>query len=193
VICGVSFGGLVALRYAARRSERVRGLILVSAPGPGWKPAAHQARYMRRPTLSAPLFALGAAKRSWSELRVTLPDGRARLAFCAKWALSFMDAPAAPWRMGHRARLAAAEHFGDDCSRIKLPTLVIAGERELDGVVRPDDTMGYVTAIAGAEFQLLERTGHLGTVSAPERFAAIVSGFVEGLSTTNGRHPLYSR
>jgi pimeloyl-ACP methyl ester carboxylesterase len=182
VICGVSFGGLVALRYAARRSERVRALILVSAPGPSWKPAAHQARYMRRPTLSAPFFALGAAKRVWSELKVTLPDKRNRLAFCAKWALSVMAAPAVPWRMGHRARLAAGEHFEDDCPRIKVPTLVIAGERELDKVVRPDDTMGYVTAISGAQFQRFEHTGHLGTVSAPERFAAIVSEFVKGLS-----------
>src|SRR5437667_6746930 len=37
VICGVSFGGLVALRYAATRPERVRALILVSTPGPRWK------------------------------------------------------------------------------------------------------------------------------------------------------------
>ena len=34
VICGVSFGGLIALRYAATRGDRVRGLILVSTPGP---------------------------------------------------------------------------------------------------------------------------------------------------------------
>src|SRR5437773_11480143 len=52
VICGVSFGGLVALRYAARRPQRVRALILVSTPGPRWTPASHQARYLRRPILS---------------------------------------------------------------------------------------------------------------------------------------------
>ena len=60
VVCGISFGGLVALRYAARRPERVRALILVSTPGPEWKPAARQARYMRWPILSSPLFVLGA-------------------------------------------------------------------------------------------------------------------------------------
>src|SRR5262245_57901407 len=32
IMCGVSFGGLIALRYAARRRNRVRGLILVSTP-----------------------------------------------------------------------------------------------------------------------------------------------------------------
>src|ERR1700693_7753 len=41
VICGVSFGGLIALRYAARRRERVGALILVSTPGPRWTPNEH--------------------------------------------------------------------------------------------------------------------------------------------------------
>ena len=82
-ICGVSFGGLVALRYAAMRPARVRALILVSTPGPKWKPAAHQARYLRWPILTLPLFMAGAARRVWRELRATLPDARARLTFCA--------------------------------------------------------------------------------------------------------------
>src|SRR5688572_17130655 len=56
VLCGVSFGGFIALRYAARRPDRVRALILVSAPGPRWKPKPKLARYMNWPTLSSPLF-----------------------------------------------------------------------------------------------------------------------------------------
>jgi pimeloyl-ACP methyl ester carboxylesterase len=181
VICGVSFGGLVALRYAARRPERVRALILVSTPGPGWKPAAHQARYMRRPVLSSPLFLAGAVRRVWTELRITLPDVRMRLAFCATWAKDVLTAPGIPWRMAFRARLAAAENFDEDCSRVAVPTLVIAGERELDQVVSVDDTMEYLRAIPEAQFRVFERTGHLGTVSAPERFASIVSTFLKRL------------
>jgi pimeloyl-ACP methyl ester carboxylesterase len=181
VICGVSFGGLVALRYAATRPERVRALILVSTPGPGWKPAAHQDRYMRRPLLSSPLFLAGAARRVWTELRTTLPDPRARLAFCATWAKDVLTAPGIPSRMAFRARLAARESFDEDCSRVAVPTLVIAGERELDQVVSVDDTMEYMRAISDARFHLLERTGHLGTVSAPERFASIVSAFLKRL------------
>jgi hypothetical protein len=41
--------------------------------------------------------------------------------------------------------------------------------------------MDYVSRIEGARFQLLERTGHLGIVSAPDRFAAIVSRFYRTL------------
>jgi pimeloyl-ACP methyl ester carboxylesterase len=181
VICGVSFGGLVALRYAATRPDRVRGLILVSTPGPRWKPAAHQARYLRWPVLSMPFFLAGAARRVQRELRVTLPDARARLAFCAASAREVLAAPGMPWRMGFRGRLAAAENFERDCSHITVPTLVIAGERELDKVVSFDDAGEYVRTIPGAQFQLFERTGHLGTASAPDRFASIVSAFMKGL------------
>ena len=181
VICGVSFGGLIALRYAARRPERVHALILVSTPGPGWKPTAQQLTYMRWPTVTGPLFLFGAAARVWNELRVTLPSLRDRLLFCATWLARLARAPGIPSRMGQRARLAAAERFESDCASVSAPTLVIAGERDLDKVVSLDDTMAYATAIPGAQFQLFEKTGHLGTVSSPEQFAIIVSKFLSGL------------
>lgn len=181
VICGVSFGGLIALRYAARRRDRVRALILVSTPGPHWRPTPQEARHIRWPILSSPFFLLAAGRRAWSELRVTLPYLPERLAFSARWALRVAAAPGIPWRMTARARLAVEEHFENDCARVAVPTLVIAGERELDKVVKFDDTMCYLASIPGAHFHLFERTGHLGTVSAPERFAAIVSKFLNGL------------
>src|SRR5688500_6446856 len=49
VMCGVSFGGVVALRYAARRPARTEALILVSTPGPRWKPDPRLARYLKWP------------------------------------------------------------------------------------------------------------------------------------------------
>jgi 3-oxoadipate enol-lactonase len=181
VLCGISFGGLVALRYASMRPHRVRALILVSTPGPRWTPAPHQARYLRSPILSLPMFLGGAARRGWRELTTTLPDARARLTFCATWGIQILTAPGIPRRMALRGKLAASESFESDCSRIHVPTLVIAGERELDKVVGVDGTMEYVRSIPGAEFRLLERTGHLGTASAPDRFASIVSAFLKRL------------
>lgn len=178
VLCGVSFGGFIALRYAARRPDRVRALILVSAPGPRWKPKPKLVRYMDWPTLSSPLFFLGSVGRFWPELRVTYPDLRSRLGFCAATIARIVAAPAVPSRMSRRARLAAAERFETDCARISAPTLVVTGERDLDRVIRQDDTLDYMPLIPGACFHLFEKTGHLGIVSAPAEFAAIVSRFV---------------
>lgn len=177
VLCGVSFGGLIALRYAATRPERTRALILVSTPGPRWKPKPHLVRYMKWPTLSSPLFFASALGRFWPELCATYPNMRERLRFCASAMSRVAAAPAMPSRMSRRAQLASCESFERDCACIKAPTLVITGERELDRVVTCDETMDYVSLIDGARFQLLENTGHLGTISAPDRFAAIVSRF----------------
>jgi pimeloyl-ACP methyl ester carboxylesterase len=181
VICGVSFGGLIALRYAARRPGRTEALILVSTPGPRWRLNPRLARYTKRPMLSSPLFFAGAFGRFWPELRVTYPDARARVRFCAAAMSRVLAAPAIPSRMSHRALLAARETFESDCACVKTPTLVITGERDLDRVVSYDETMDYVSRIEGARFQLLEHTGHLGIISAPDRFAAVVSRFVRTL------------
>ena len=54
---------------------------------------------------------------------------------------------------------------------------IITGERELDRVIEYEETMAYLTLIAGSRVQLFERTGHLGIVSAPDRFAGIVLQF----------------
>jgi pimeloyl-ACP methyl ester carboxylesterase len=180
VICGISFGGLIALRYAARRPERVRALILASTPGPHWKPDSYQERYIKRPILSSPFFAVRAISHLWGELRVTYPRLLDRLRFCTVAGARILMAPAAPWRIGSRAQMAIGERFDLDCASIKAPTLVVTGEGDLDRVVRQADSIGYVSAIDGARFHLFDKTGHLGTISAPERFTTIVSNFLNG-------------
>ena len=54
VLWGTSFGALVGLATAARRPERVRGLLLCAPPAPGWRPrlplaALRHAETRRRP------------------------------------------------------------------------------------------------------------------------------------------------
>jgi pimeloyl-ACP methyl ester carboxylesterase len=177
ILCGISFGGLIALRYAAQRRDRVRGLILVSTPGPRWRLKPHQRRYAAWPVLSSPLFVFGAVRRGWREVRALYPAPRACLHACVDAGWRVARAPAMPRRMSHRARLAERQNFEADCARITVPTLVVTGERELDQVVSSEETMSYLDLIPGSRFQLFERTGHLGTVLAPDRFAAIVSRF----------------
>src|SRR4051812_43505654 len=67
-ICGVSFGGLIALRYAAQRPARTRRLVIVSSPSPSWLPSERQARYLANPWLSTPAFVAGTPFRMWPEI-----------------------------------------------------------------------------------------------------------------------------
>jgi 3-oxoadipate enol-lactonase len=181
IICGVSFGGLIALRYAARRRDRVRALILVSTPGPRWKMNPTQKRYAMWPTLASPLFAFGAVRRGWREMCALHPQLNARLSACTIAAWRIVRAPAVPSRMSRRAHLAECQDFAADCMCVTAPTLVVAGERDLDQVVPSDQTMSYLELIEGSTFQLFEKTGHLGTVLAPDRFAGIVKEFLRTL------------
>ena len=68
-LIGVSFGGLIAARYAARRPDRVTSLIIASAPAPGWKPGADDRVCMSLPYLSLPYFGARALYRLLPELK----------------------------------------------------------------------------------------------------------------------------
>jgi 3-oxoadipate enol-lactonase len=177
-ICGVSYGGFIALRYAAERPERVASLIFVSAPAPGWAPSVRQARHIARPWLSTPAFLLASPLRVWPEIRMAFDSAAAALAFMARHAVRVLAAPVIPASMAAKVRLQQAIDFQPDCAQIAAPTLVIAGEEGMDTVVPTEATRRYLELIRGARFERFERSGHIGMITRPERFAEIVSGFV---------------
>ena len=63
--------------------------------------------------------------------------------------------------------------------RSAAPTLIVTGERGLDRVVPVEVTREYVDMIPGARHTTLDRTGHLGSITRPDAFAALVRDFVE--------------
>lgn len=177
-LCGVSFGGWVALRYAATHPDRVSALVLASAPGPGWQPTQQQAAWIARPWRSAPAFVLTAPARLWPEISAAIPSPAARAAFFARQTLRCVTAPMIPSLMASRARAARETDFSADCAAVRAPTLVLSGEEALDRIVSTATVRAYAPAIAGARYQMLERTGHMGVLTQPARFAKIVSEFV---------------
>src|SRR5262245_13280819 len=62
VICGMSYGGLVAAGFAARHPERVAALVMASALPPSWQLNDRARFYLRAPWLFAPLFCLGSLR-----------------------------------------------------------------------------------------------------------------------------------
>lgn len=189
-LCGVSFGGLIAVRYAARRPGRTSSLVLASAPSPSWKPECHVERYLRAPRLMAPLFVAGAPGRLWPEIAAAFPGWRERLAFAARHTARVCRHPITPTLMAERVRLAEPVDFADDCRAIDVPTLVITGEPGLDRVVPTASSREYLGLIRGARVATLARTGHIGLVTRPDEFAGIVGGFVDGVSRHEVEEPL---
>jgi len=177
-LCGVSYGGFIALRYAATRPERVSAIIFTSCPAPGWTPSARQTRYVSRPWLFAPAFVLLAPFRVWPEIARALPDWRSRLNFVVRHGLRVLRAPMIPSRVAERVRLEQSLDFHPDCARLAAPALIVTGEESLDPVVPVHVTRKYQSLLPGARYELMTDTGHIGMLTRPERFAQIVGGFV---------------
>ena len=177
VICGVSFGGLIGAAYAASRPDRVRALVLASTPGPRWKPDARVQRYVNAPLVSIPAFVARAGGRLYPEVAAARPGWRPRFSFLASHLGRILAAPMSPRRMADRIILASEIDFVGVCERITAPTLVVAGEPELDRVVPVDGMKDYVQLIAGARMTTMARTGHIGMVTKAGAFAEVVSRF----------------
>lgn len=178
-VCGVSYGGYVALQYAATRPDRTLALILVSTPGPDWRPDGRALRYVRWPRLLAPLFVATAPLRLGPEIAAAHASWLASLSFAVRQLARVAAAPMSPSRMSARVRLAATVDFRAACAQVRAPTLVVTGEPHLDRVVPVDLTLEYARAIRGAQIAVIERTGHIGPVTRPHRFAEIVGGFLD--------------
>jgi 3-oxoadipate enol-lactonase len=178
-ICGISFGGLAALRFVATHPERSTALILVSTPGPGWHLRTRHRVYARVPWLFGPLFLVESPLRLRREVAAALPAASARRRF-VRWQLGTLArAPMSPARMAARAQLIMNADIVNDCSRVTTATLVVTGEPALDRVVPVDGTLAYVALIAGARHETLARTGHLGSITTPGAFADVVREFME--------------
>jgi pimeloyl-ACP methyl ester carboxylesterase len=179
-LCGVSYGGLIALRYAALRPERVTSLVFVSSPAPGWVPSSRQRRYLAHPWRSTPAFVLTSPLRLWPEIRAAYDTTRERLAFSLRHGLRVMLAPAVPPRMAKRVTMQQRVDFASDCERIKVPTLIVTGEDGLDHIVPARVTREYRRLIPGARYVQMKRSGHIGLLTRPAQFADIVTGFING-------------
>ena len=178
ILCGISYGGLIAARFAALHPERTAALVMASTPGPDWHLRPRHHVYARWPWLFGPLFLVETPFRLRAELAAALPDPGDRLRF-VRWQLrTILSAPVSLVQMAGRARELPLPNFVADCRRVTAPTLIVTGERALDRVVPVEGTTAYAGLIHGARHLVLERTGHQGTITRPSAFADAIKEFV---------------
>jgi 3-oxoadipate enol-lactonase len=180
VIAGVSYGGLIATEFAARRSERVQGLVLANALHKTWHPNSLQSKLLKSPLLMSPVFVATAPTRMRPEMTAAFPEFFTRLKFQAQFGFSVMFALASPVKMARRIEWATQHRFAD-LSRFDAPTLIVTGEPELDRVVPVDITRRYLDELHSARHVVLKRTGHNGLVTRPDEFADVLGRFVDGV------------
>jgi pimeloyl-ACP methyl ester carboxylesterase len=171
-VAGLSFGGIVALAFQRRHSAMTRALILASATA-GWagslppdvvEQRLRQALALADDTPEALVGALLPTMFSTAVPPETVDDFRASMqAFHPR---------------GFRAMArASAEDVRDVLSHIAVPTLLIAGERDVRAPREVAEDLR--AAIPGSELVVLPGVGHVCNVEAPIEFNAVVRGFLQ--------------
>ena len=136
VICGVSFGGLIALRFAATRPDRAAGAGPRLDAGAGLEANARVSCVTCGGRAFSSLVrgdvAVAASAARYSQ---RFPNLREAADFSVRHTGRIVAAPLAPQRMAERVRMLMAVDSRADCARVEAPTLVITGESTLDRVV----------------------------------------------------------
>ncbi|MEO6773729.1 MAG: alpha/beta fold hydrolase [Kofleriaceae bacterium] len=164
---GLSMGGFVALRIAARRPDLVRSLILIDTSAEP-EPVENIGRYRM---LANVVRVLGprivGSRVAPIMLGRTILADRDRRAELATY-ITTMTQRRDIWRAvnGVIDRAGVAAELG----RIKTPTLVMVGDEDL-ATPRPKSEQ-LVAAIDGARLEVISNAGHSSTVEEPARVTA---------------------
>jgi 3-oxoadipate enol-lactonase len=174
--CGLSMGGFVAMRMAARRPDLLRSLILMeTSPDP--EPIENVGRYR---TLSAVTKLLGpkviknkVAPIMLGKTILTDPKRRTELATYVELMSRRKDV----WRAVNGVIDRAPIY--SELGRIKLPTLVIVGDED---VATPRLKAERIAgAIAGAKLVTIPGAGHSSPVEQPALVTAAMTEFLQAL------------
>jgi 3-oxoadipate enol-lactonase len=173
---GLSMGGFVAMRLAARRPELLRSCILLETSA---DPEAEEnvPRYRR---LSMALRLLGARLVAPQVMPImfgrTFLSDPARSDLRRKW----QGRLGSLRRSVHRAIRGVVEREGifAELGRISVPTLVLVGDEDV--ATPPWMAERICAAIPGSRLVRLPRAGHSSTIENPEAVNAALDEFLPG-------------
>jgi 3-oxoadipate enol-lactonase len=175
-LVGLSMGGFVAMRIAARRPDLVRSLILLETSADP-EPLENVKRYR---VLSAVTRVVG--PRIVARRVAPIMLGRAVIEDPARRAelAHFMDVMTAR-RDVWRAVNGVIDRAGiyDELGRIRTPTLVVVGDQDV--ATPPPKAERIVSAIAGARLEVIARAGHSSPVEEPAAVTAVIERWLRSL------------
>jgi len=182
-VMGVSFGGILALEFASRYPARLRSLA-VQGVGSRFERGLLQ-RVAGWVLSSYPLPSDNAFVNQFFNL---LFGGRHNPGPLFKFVTRQC------WQtdqsvMAHRFRLAERFNLVDRLSRIRVPSLILSGERDL--LVSPESLKALHEGIEDSRLVSLQRCGHLAFATQPRRIAEEVRRFLQPLTeclAASGNH-----
>ncbi|HEY7405003.1 MAG TPA: alpha/beta fold hydrolase [Candidatus Angelobacter sp.] len=180
-VLGDSYGGLIAMAYAAAHPEHVAKLILSDSPGPNWKsivrvlpqvfPDIEEQNEKETQSLGANTEA-AARTGLRNHFRMLFYSPEKRDAYMSHMGDLGME-PA----VGAAVRQATTDlDLTPKLAEFKFPTLVINGRFDMN--VAPLTAWQLAHAIPGAKLVFFEHSGHLPSYEEPDRYAAVLEDFL---------------
>jgi len=173
---GLSMGGFVGMRMAARRPDLVRSLILIETSSDP-EPTENVSRY-RLLTRVVKMFGPWPVKSRIAPIMLgkTILAERSRHSDVEKFT-QLMSRRRDIWRAVNGVIDRAGIH--DELSRISVPTVVIVGDED---VATPRAKAEKIASgIRGAKVVGIPRAGHSSTVEEPHAVIAAIEGFLTSL------------
>ena len=179
-LLGLSMGGMVAMDYAGGRPKALAALVIVDiGPEIVSSGAGRIASGQKAVDVFADRDEAFAAARAVNSLP---PEAHHR----HRVDTSLMRTEAGAWtfrydralRAPAALRLRPGETGWRSCAQIAVPTLLIRGD--LSDILSPDVAARMIATIPGAQFALVENSGHAVPLDAPEGFLAAARAFLKG-------------
>ncbi len=168
---GLSTGGFVGMRIAARHPERIRRLVLMdtsAAREPGLKRLNYDALLLGL-RLVGIKGVLGPASKSLFGRTFLKDPNQATLKQAWLDRMATYD-PKGLHRFGKA--IFARPDFLPELAKISAPTLVLVGEEDVSTPIARAEELA--AGIPGARLQILPRAGHLSTIEAPAATSAAI-------------------
>ena len=177
-LVGDSYGGLLAMAYAAAHPEHIEKMILSDSAAPAWKDIVHIL-----PDVFPDVMEQIAASQKSSPR--TDPDegirNHFRMLFYSEanrdaYLAGAKDLGATP-KVGAAVQKATRTlDLTPELPKFKFPTLVITGRYDMN--VAPLTAWNIYKAIPGAKFVVFEKSGHLPSYEEPDKYVQVVDAFL---------------
>lgn len=174
--CGLSMGGFVGMRMAARRPELVRSLILLETSSDP-EPLENIGRYRMLTRVQRMIGGRLLRKRVGAIMlgRSILTDPSRRTE--RERYMDVMSRRRDIWRAVNGVIDRPGIH--DELGRIRAPTLVLVGDEDLATPVAKAERI--VGAITGAKLIQIPRAGHSSSVEEPHAVSSVIDAFLSAL------------
>jgi pimeloyl-ACP methyl ester carboxylesterase len=173
ILFGVSFGGVLALEFAARYPQRIHALAL---QGVGCRYERGLIQRVASLVLSGyPLPPNSPFVNQFFNLLFGGRPPRPMFEFVTRQCWQTDQSV-----MAHRLRLLERLDLTDDLARVQTPTLALCGDRDL--LVSENSLDGLRRGLPRATIESLDGCGHLAFVTHPQRVAERFRAFLDGLT-----------